>query len=190
MTFTLGRRRSLARDGKGWFSVWPGATVLLGAIFLAWPAFYNGFPILYPDSMTYLDDGRIVARAVFLHRFSNYYGMRSFFYSLVILPFHWNATLWPVVALQCLLVAYVLRLVVRSISPRLAGAHYLVLVLLLSLFTSAGWFSCLILPDILGPVLYLSIYLLVFARKTLSRSERIFLSLIACWGVASHATRL
>jgi uncharacterized membrane protein len=71
---------------------------------LAWPAFLNGFPLIYPDSMTYLFDGHVVARALFLHQLSDYYGVRSFFYSLGILPFHWNISPWPVVALQCLLV--------------------------------------------------------------------------------------
>jgi hypothetical protein len=164
------------------------AAVVLGALFLAWPAFYNGFPLLYPDSMTYLDDGRIVARALFLHQFSNYYGLRSFFYSLGILPLHWNVTVWPVVALQCLLVAFVLWLVVRAVLPRHTVAHYLVLVLLLSLFTSAGWYASFILPDILGAAVYLSFALLVFARDTLSRAERLALYLIAWWGITSHAT--
>jgi len=58
--------------------------------------------------LTYVGDGRLIARAVFLHQFSDYYGMRSFFYSLVILPLHWNLSPWPVVALQCLLAAFVL----------------------------------------------------------------------------------
>jgi hypothetical protein len=164
------------------------AAVVLGALFLAWPAFYNGFPLLYPDSMTYLDDGRIVARALFLHQFSNYYGLRSFFYSLGILPLHWNVTVWPVVALQCLLVAFVLWLVVRAVLPWNTVAHYLVLVLLLSLFTGVSWYSSLILPDILGAAVYLSFALLAFARDTLSRAERMALYLIAWWGITSHAT--
>jgi hypothetical protein len=164
--------------------------VLLGALFMAWPAFYNGFPLLYPDSMTYLDDGRIVARAIFLHQFSDYYGMRSFFYSLGILPLHWNVTLWPIVALQCLLVAYILWLVVRSVAPRQTILPYLVLVPLLSLVTGMSWYATLIMPDILGPLLYLSIYLLVFARDTLTRAERLALYAIAWWAVASHATHL
>ena len=157
---------------------------------MAWPAFYNGFPLLYPDSMTYLDDGRIVARAIFLHQFSDYYGMRSFFYSLGILPLHWNVTLWPIVALQCLLVAYILWLVVRSVAPRQTILPYLVLVPLLSLVTGMSWYATLIMPDILGPLLYLSIYLLVFARDTLTRAERLALYAIAWWAVASHATHL
>jgi hypothetical protein len=60
--------------------------------------------------MTYLWDGHVVARALFLHHFTDYYGVRSFFYSLGILPFHWNISPWPIVALQCLLVAWIVWL--------------------------------------------------------------------------------
>jgi len=166
------------------------AAVILGALLLCWPAFYNGFPLLYPDSMTYLDDGRTVARAVFLHQFSSYYGVRSFFYSLGILPFHWNISPWPIVFLQSLLVAWVLWLVVRSVAPRQTALRYLAVVLALSLLTGTSWFSVFIMPDILGPLVYLSFYLLVFASETLSRAERFSLYPIAVWGITAHATHL
>jgi hypothetical protein len=190
MTLATGNGLDLARHWKRLRSIQSGLAVLAGAFLLAWPAFFNGFPLLYPDSMTYLDDGRIVARAIFLHDFSTYYGVRSLFYGLGILPFHWNINPWPVAALQCLLVAWVVFLVVRSISPRQTAAHYLVLVALLSLLTSAGWYAVFIMPDILGPVLYLCIYLLVFAPQTLSRAERLALYPIAWWCVTAHATHL
>jgi hypothetical protein len=157
---------------------------------MLWPAIYNGFPLLYPDSMTYLDDGRIVARAVFLHKRSGYYGMRSFFYSLGILPFHWNLTVWPVVVLQSLLMAYVLWLVMRAVVPRWRLPSYLALMLVLSATTSLSWYVTLVLPDFLGPAVYLCIFLLVFASETLSRLEKASLYLIAWWGITSHATHL
>lgn len=190
MKSVLSSVQEFAKNVKRPGPLWRAAAVLLGALLLSWPAFYNGFPMLYPDSMTYIADGRLVARAIFLHRFSDYYGMRSFFYSLGILPLHWNLALWPVVALQCLLVAFLLWLVVRSFAPRQTTLPYLVLVLLLSLFTGIGWYAVLILPDFLGPLLYLSIYLLVFARETLARWERISLILISWWAITSHATHL
>ena len=183
MKSTGAGRQGLVLTGKGRF-----LAVLLGALFMAWPAIYNGFPLLYPDSMTYLDDGRVVAKAVLLHEFSDYYGMRSLIYSLGILPWHWNITPWPIVALQRMLVAFILWLVVRAILPRYTTVAYLSLVSLLGLFTSVSWYSSLVLPDILGPLVYLSFYLLVFARETLSRSERIALYLIAWWGITAHAT--
>jgi hypothetical protein len=157
---------------------------------MPWPAFYNGYPLLYPDSMSYLEDGPLVARALFLHRFSAGYGGRSFIYCLGILPLHWNVTPWPIVGLNALLTACVLWLVVRSILPQKTITLYLAVVAALSLLTGLGWLVSLILPDIYGPVLYLSIYLLVFAPETLSRAERLSLVLITWWSVACHVTHL
>lgn len=190
MTVATAEREKSPRGRRGWFYALRGGAVLLGALFLSWPAFLNGFPLLYPDSMTYLADGRMVARALFLGQFSDYYGMRSFFYSLGILPFHWNISAWPIVALQCLLTAFVLWLVVRSIAPRHTVPGYLILLFALSLLTSASWCAVFIMPDILGPLAYLSIYLLAFARETLSRAERAALYLIAWWGMTAHCTHL
>jgi hypothetical protein len=171
-------------------SLWNCGAVLMGALIAAWPAFWNGFALLYPDSMTYLADGRIVARALFLHEFSEYYGMRSFIYSLVILPLHWNITLWPVVALQCLLTAYIVWMVVRSFAAHRTVLVYLAVMFLLSALTGMSWYSSMIMADFLGPVLYLSIYLLVFARQTLTRAERLSLYPITWWAIASHSTHL
>jgi len=172
------------------FPISRGAGVLAGALLMTWPALFNRYPLLFPDSMTYLEGGRPTAQALFLHNLSDYYGMRSVIYSLGIFPFHWNVTLWPIVALNALVTAFVIWLVVRSILQRQTMWCYLVLCALLSLLTSLSWFVGLIMPDILTPVLCLSIYLLVFARETLSRVERLAVILIAGWAVASHATHL
>ena len=157
---------------------------------MVWPALYNRYPLLFPDSVTYLDDGPPVARAIFLHQFSEYYGMRSFIYGLGILPLHWNITPWPVVVFQALLAAYVLWLVVRSLLPRRTVAWYLVLCALLSFLTSLSWFVSLVMPDVLGPLLYLCVFLLVFARKALSWRERLAVALIAWWAITAHASHL
>jgi hypothetical protein len=190
MKFLPHETHNFVRWVRDRFSAARSAAVLLGALFLAWPAIYNGFPLLYPDSMTYLGNGRLVARALFLHHLSADYGLRSFIYSLGILPLHWNITPWPIVVFQCLLGAWVVWLVVRSLVPRHIVTSYLILILFLSLLTSASWYADFIMPDILGPVLYLSIYLVVYARETLSRAERIALYLIAWWSVTAHATHL
>jgi hypothetical protein len=166
------------------------AAVLLATLLMMWPALYNRYPMLYPDSLTYIGDGHLVARAIFLHRLSDYYGMRSFIYSLGILPWHWNVTLWPVVAFQSLITAWLIWLVVRSIFKRNVAALYLTLILVLAALTSVGWFACLIMPDILAPALCLTIYLLIFAPATLSRIEHIGVILIAWWAIASHASHL
>jgi hypothetical protein len=171
-------------------AVWHCGAVLLGGLFMIWPALCNRYPVLYPDSISYLGGGRLVARAIFLHKFSTNYGGRSLIYGLGILPMHWNITPWPVVALHAFLTAYLIWLVVQSIVPQARVMSYFGLVIPLSLFTSLGWFVSLNTPDILGPVLYLSTYLLVFAGETISPRERMAVVLIAWWAVASHITHL
>lgn len=165
-------------------------TLLAGSLLLLWPAFYNGFPLLYPDSMTYLGDGPTVARAVFLHQFAGYYGMRSLLYSLMILPFHWNRTAWPVVFLQSFLAAWVLWLVTRCFARQNFLITYLALMIFLGAATSIGWYSSLVMPDILGPLAYLGLSLLAFARDSLARRERIALLLLAFCAITAHATHL
>jgi hypothetical protein len=166
------------------------AAFAVGALAMTGPAILNGYPLLYPDSMTYLEDGRRVARALFLHQTSAYYGMRSLLYSLVILPLHRNVDPWPVVVLQALLTAWLLWLTVRSIARGHQAVKYVATVVVLSVATSLSWYVSLIMPDILGPVLYLAIYLLVFARETLARWEKWVLVAVAWWAAASHATHL
>ncbi len=163
--------------------------ILTGALFLAWPALYNHYPLLYPDSISYLSDGGPIALAL-LHRLSGISAMRSEIYSLGIFFFHWKLTPWPIVALQALLTSYVLWLVIRSILPRHTIRYFLGLVAFLSLLTSISWYVSLIMPDILGALLYLCIYLLIFARETLTRAERWSLALIAWWAVTAHSTHL
>ncbi len=164
--------------------------MLVAALLMSWPAVYNGYPLLYPDSMDYLRQGAPVARALFLHKLSGYYGGRSLIYSLGILPLHWNITPWPVVLFNALVTSYVLWLVVRSLTPARTRTAHLALVASLSLLTGLGWMVSWIMPDVFGPVLYLGIYLLVFAPETLSRVERLAVILLSWWSAASHVSHL
>jgi hypothetical protein len=176
------------RDLKS--SLLSASAVLLATLFFLWPAAYNGFPLLMADSMTYLADGLPVARAIFLHQFSEYYGMRSLIYSLGIFPFHWNVTPWPVAVFQSILAAWVLWLLVRSFSTRHTVVRYFALAVVLSVFTSVAWYTCFIMPDVLGPLAYLAIFLLFSAQESLSVAERAGLVLVAIWGITAHSTHL
>jgi hypothetical protein len=162
--------------------------IFTAALLLTWPALLNRYPLLYPDAIGYLSDGRPTFFALFHH--GTVKAMRSEFYSLGIFPFHWNLTPWPIIGLQALLTSYVLWLTIRAFVPRHTIRYYLAITVGLSLLTSVSWYVSLIMPDILGALVYLALYLLVFRRETLTRAERIALSLIAVWGITAHATHL
>lgn len=164
-------------------------TILMAGLLMSWPALYNGYPLLYPDSMSYLQGGALVWRALWQHRFATEYDGRSLVYGLSILPLQGNGAAWPIVAFNALVTAYVLWLVLRSILSKATAIHYFGLLVPLSLLTGLGWFVGWIMPDIFGPLLYLSIYLLVFAGE-LSGRERAAVDLIAWWAAAAHITHL
>jgi len=161
--------------------------ILAAALLSAWPALLNRYPLLYADSLSYLGEGLPVLKA-FGHRPVTFIAMRSEFYSLAIFVFHWGISPWPVVVLQALLTAYIVWLVARAFIARCLAAKYLILMALLSALTSMSWYVSLVMPDILGPILYLCICLLVFAPETLSKREHWAVALIAWFGIVSHST--
>ncbi len=70
--------------------------VALAATSLVWPALWNGYPLVYSDTGTYLSQA-----------IERYLGWdRPIFYSLFLLPLHLTLTTWPVIAVQALLVAH------------------------------------------------------------------------------------
>lgn len=164
--------------------------ILAAALLFLWPAFYNHYPLVYADSITYLDDGRHILAAL-LHPHTLQLGyIRSPLYSLGILAVDWQLSPWPVIVLQALLTAWVLWLVVRCTVRRYPLLTYLALALALSICTGLPWSVCWLLPDVLGPLLYLSLFLLVFARESLSRTETTLLSILLIFCADSHLTHL
>jgi hypothetical protein len=166
-------------------------TAIVGAALLfCWPALWNGYPLLIPDCITYVASGR---RAILLflgdRTVSNQY-LRSPIYSAGIYPFHLGVTAWPVIAMQAVLAAWVLWLVVRSLCTQRSLTVYLSLTVVLSALSTLAWFVSLLMPDILGPILYLCLYLLVFAAPSLQRWETVLVALIVLWTVPSHGTHI
>lgn len=164
--------------------------VLAAASLLCWPAVYNRYPFIFPDTATYLRDGHRVAAALAgtLHELLRW--RRAPVYSLVLLPLHRNRTLWPIVVLNALAVSYTVWLVVRSIVTRRPVLSFLVIISALVLLTGLPWDCCWIMPDIFGPVAYVGLFLLVFAAPALSGSEKLIVSVLVCWATLAHMTHL
>jgi hypothetical protein len=137
-------------------------TVPLAAAFLLWPALWNGYPIVFADTGTYLTQA--------IHRYAGW--DRPVFYSLFMLPLHATVTLWPVVIAQALLTAALLRLVCRVLLPRLPAPVFVAGVALLAAATWLPWLVSELMPDLFTPLLILSITLLAWTPQHLSRRAR------------------
>ena len=167
------------------------AAVLLGALLLLlWPAMVNGYVLLNPDSMGYLSYGREIAQAIASPRTHPPFEARAEFYCLVVHLVQGDRYPWLLIGLQALLTSYVVYLVVRSVSRRRPTVLFLILIAVLGLFTGLSWQASWVMTDILGPVAYLCMYLLVFGWAGLSRAERWLLAILGWWCITAHLTHL
>lgn len=157
----------------------PIAAMLGAGLLLAWPAAWNGYPLVFADSGTYL------GQAILL-----YLGWdRPAFYSLFLHALHWRVTLWAVPLVQGLIAAHLLALTLRVLD--LPGAGPLLLAAALLAFgTGLPWLVAQVMPDVFTGLLALELWLIGFGRARLGRWEQIWLVLLATGMVAAHLSHL
>ena len=122
--------------------------IVLGASWLSIPAFVNGFPFVFPDSVDYL---------VFTPRI-----YRSPFYGLLIFFFHLDRFIWGPVLAQALIASHLIWVLVRNFAGEPKLAWFAFIVLTVGLFSSLPFFTGFIMPDFFTSVMILTFYLLGF----------------------------
>ena len=172
--------------------------VVLGGLFLLWPAIYNGYPLAYSDSHVFISQP--------VAGFMNW--DKPFVYGPLILLFHVWQTLWLVVVAQALLVSHLLWLVGVALMPehRLVdatdsrpstaptagwsvGKRHLLTCGALALFSTAPWFVSFLMPDIFAAMTVFCIFLLGFSTR-LTRVESAWLVLLGALAIAVHLSHL
>jgi hypothetical protein len=156
-----------------------GIAIALSAALL-WPAAWNGYPLVFSDTGTYL------TQAIEHHLGWD----RPPFYSLAILPLHLTLSTWPVVIAQALLTAYMLHLLRRVLLPT-ASAWWLVPICGdLTVASAAPWFVSQLMPDLFTPLLAIALGLLALTPDRLSGRERLWLVLLSAFMIAAHQSNL
>jgi hypothetical protein len=154
--------------------------ITLSAAMFAWVAVINGYPLIFQDSARYIDGGIrhfIPAEA-------------PIFYGIFMIPLHWNGlSLWPVVIIQCLILAYVLRAVLR-VCDVFSERSYLALSALIAVGTGAPWFAAFIMPDFFTAISILSLFVLFHGWAKLQDWERVFFIGLALIALASHVSHI
>lgn len=154
--------------------------VPVAAAMLLWPALWNGYPIVFADTGTYLSQA--------IHHYAGW--DRPVFYSLFMLALHWMITLWPVVIAQALLTAWILRRVCRMLAPRMSSLTFVAGVGALAAGTWLPWIVSELMPDIFTPLLVLVICLLACPSPRLSVAEQAALTGLAAFMIASQQSSL
>lgn len=160
--------------------------VPLGAALLLWPAFLNGYPIVFSDT------GAFLAQTVVPLMIWD----KPWIYGPFAWLFHQHVTLWGTVAAQALIVSHLVWLVARVLRPawaeagRSAALRHVAVCALLALLTTAPWFAALMMPDILAPVAVLCLALLGWGWDRLGRGERAWVLVLGAVAIASHLSNL
>ena len=152
--------------------------IVLGGVVLIWPAWWNGYPLLYSDTHVFITQPTPIA----------FNWDKPFIYGPWMLPFHAWQTLWGVVIIQGLLISHFVWLSSQALGLERPVRHVLIC-LAVSLLTGASWFVSLLMPDIFSGMVVLSIFILGFSKK-LSQSMLIWVSLVGALAIAVHLSHL
>jgi hypothetical protein len=157
----------------------PPWAIGLAALLLIWPAAWNGYPLVFADTGTYLGQALM-----------GYVGWdRPPFYSLFIHALHWRISLWPVVIGQGLLVAHLLHLVLR-VQRQPGPVPLVVAAAALAMLTGLPFVAAQIMPDVFTGLVVLCIWLLGFHWSALGRWERPYLLGLASLAVVVHQSHV
>jgi hypothetical protein len=154
------------------------AAIAGGGTLLLWPAFLNGYPLVFVDTASYLYQTTATGLPIW---------DKPVVYGPLLHLLHWRTTLWPAAAAQALLLSWLLWLAARMLlGPAGIGAH-LLLVAALSAGTAAPWFASLLMPDVLAPALALAVALLGWGDpRPLERAALVLVVVLAASAHLSH----
>lgn len=152
--------------------------VLAGAALFLWPAFLNGYPILFSDT------GGLLAMALEPDMGWD----KPWVYGPFLFLLHGRTTLWLAVVGQALLLSHVLWLAAKTAAPWSVGRH-VALCGVLALLTAAPWFASLLMPDVFAPMVVLCVFALAWPER-LTGPERGWLAAVGTLAVAVHLAHL
>jgi hypothetical protein len=169
--------------------------ILAGALVLMWPAFWNGYPILYSDTNAFMVQGIL----------NFFIWDKPFVYGPWMSLFHWQYSLWPVLFAQAVTVSSILWIATQSARTAVfpdvqanldssaphpvSEMRFILICVALSLFTAAPWVVSLLMPDIFAPITVLCIYILA-VQPNLALVTRLWVLLVGTFAIASHLSHL
>jgi hypothetical protein len=130
---------------------WPFVIVASTAMLL-WPAFYNRFPLVFPDTGAYLS---VAWGPHWTLDRSGFYGLIFRLFS----GFDPHTQLWAGLVAQVAFVAAVVCLSARRLIPNLSSFLQLAIILSMAIATSLPWHAAQLMPDVFAGVTVLLLWL-------------------------------
>lgn len=162
-------------------------TTIAGALLLCWPAFRNGFPIIYSDTGTYIASYLGTIESLFLPHFD-----RPNWYGGVIALFSVHHQLWGVVLGQALVGAWLVRQLVRGVSARRPLTTTLIVCALCAIATPLPLLVSTLMPDVWLSFGFLATAALCLPGRTSALRRLLLAAVVLTAGMtgSSHAVIL
>ncbi|TAL59415.1 MAG: hypothetical protein EPN85_09350, partial [Bacteroidetes bacterium] len=124
---------------------------LISLAVLLWPAIYNGYPIVYPDTGAYIASG--------------FYGTvpvdRPIIYGLLVRHVSMLYSLWFVVVLQGIIAVFLIAETLKVLKVRFDVLWVLAISVFISLCTTCGYYIGQVMPDIFTSYMWWSLGLIL-----------------------------
>lgn len=152
--------------------------LLAGAFLLCGAGFYNGFPLVYSDTGTYLESGFTLETPL----------DRPIAYGLLLRLFSLNGvSVWSVIFCQSLLLVTLIYLCAREFNFQKSAT--MIAAAALVLFTGVSWVASELIADVFTPITVLTCFLLLFGNKY-GKAVRVLLYVILLVAVACHISHV
>lgn len=151
---------------------------LLACCALIWPALYNGYPLVYSDTGSYIASGFTQEVPI----------DRPLIYGLFVKLSSFGFSLWFVIITQALLVFFVVKTFLENVVPHRSMLYTSILLIILSFTTSVSNFTSQIMPDIFSALGILGIASLVLHPKITRKN--LILILIIVFAAMTHLSNL
>ena len=152
---------------------------IVSIIFMT-PAIWNGFPLIFTDSLSYLHSGVELVAPV----------DRPIFYGLFTRLSNLILDLWGLLFLQSVLVIFLLLKLASILFPDLSIKNSLIWLYLIGLTTSVPWFISQISADIFISCLFLTMVILALVCERASFGNIIFLAGLMILEICMHSGNL
>src|SRR5690606_35883504 len=155
--------------------------IIFGAFIIAFVGLFNGYPLVYSDTGTYIYSG--------FDRFIP--ADRPIVYGLFLKFFSFNFSAWPVIIAQNIITALVVWETIKLLELKWPShiKTFVFSTIVLTAFTGIGWYTNQLMPDFFAPIVImcLSIFLI---SKHISPRKTIVISIILVLGLITHYTHL
>lgn len=143
----------------------PFVVILIGTLFICQAAFYNGFPLVYSDTGTYIFSGQEMSIPI----------DRPILYGLFIKFTSFGFSLWSTIFFQALLASYLLYKIILTFFSKGTTIIFLSFVFILSFLSGLSWYTSQLMPDIFTAFSILAFYLLIMSKNANKREQFLLL---------------